>query len=274
MNDDQSLSQRIILRVDSSLSMPEWHSHIWPIVFVSIFAGIAFELAIYAILELRRSIYNRHRNLKYVRKNKHEHTRKNQAWRTLSKGQGKRWKTPLPAPPDFVDDLCKQWNKVHDSLEDMLTFGEMMIKLENYVDNSYRYNEDSIIVGRAPGIKGFISKHCSHIIYSSAMRYRMLALKSREVAKKQGKLTETLKRCTTIRELSKAFDVCLGVQHRHLTHPRSYPRWRTRKHNPQPAIFSLREQAHSDIEQLNGYPSQRQRYVDAILELAREFSVS
>jgi len=234
----------------------------WPLMLTAILVGVAFEMTKYAILEIRRNIHNRNR------------PRKNQQWRTNAsrhatpRGRGVT-RVALRPPPDFAKDLCKQWNKVHDSLEEMLKFGDMLIELEDYVDNSFIFNEDGI-VGRMPGIKGFLKTHCPHVVYTTAMRYRTLALKARE-SENKGKFKDIRKECQSINVLGEKLDECLSVEHRHLQCQRRTRRVQKRlSDSPQPAIFALREQTHSDIEALNG--AQRQRYVDALRELVHEFA--
>ena len=254
---------------------------VWPLVLATILLGLSLEATLFAIREIRRNIYNRNRNLKHAsqkhkksaRDQNRKYAKKNQTWRTLEgKRQGKYHHTkPLPLPPMFAEGLNKQWDKLHDSLEEMLKFGDMLIELDDYVDNSFIFDGDTI-VGRLPGMKGFLEKHCPHIGYPTAMRYRSLALKAHEVAKSHGKLQKILKECTTIFELGKRLDTYLDIKYRQRKFDSRRPIHRT-PDNPQPAIFSMREQAHSAIEQLKK-PAERQRFISAMRELVREISVS
>jgi hypothetical protein len=257
----------VLEKVDSLFVAPGgfssgmWLQAMWPWMFAAAFMGIAFELAKWAILNMRRPVYNCNRNLRYAQKN--------QAWRTDAKKQGKyHRKVPLPVPPDFVEDLCRQWNKVHDSLEEMLKFGMMLIELDDYVDNSFIFDDNDNIVGRMPGMKGFLSEHCPHVGYKTAMRYRSLALKAREL-ESQGKITEIQGKCGTVHELEKRLDRSLGIVPRHLK-PHHRPRRRHRA--PDNPIFSLREQTRSALSHLD--TSERLRFVAGLQELVREISVS
>ena len=253
--------------MDSITATPEgfssgrWFQMMWPFILAAMFAGIAFIFVKLAIFAVRRYIYNRNRN--------HKRAWKNQAWRTEYPRQGK-YNTKIPLPPDFIEDLQKQWDRVHDSIEEMLKFGDMLIELEDYVDNSFISNGNGN-VGRRPGIKGFLRNHCPHIRYKTAMGYRTLALKAREIIKKYGEIEKVRKDCTFVYELGENMDVRLDVDHR-LFKFKVRDRLPQAPDDPQPAIFSMREQAHSTADQLK--PRQRKRFVSAMQELVRDLSVS
>jgi len=178
----------------------------------------------------------------------------------------------LPVPPEFAKVLCRQWDKVRDSPGEVMRFGEMMIELEGYVDNSFIFDDEGEIIGRNPGIKGFLVANCPHIGYVTAIRYRILAMKAREVARKAGGATKIQAQCRTVGELGKAFDASLGVEHRRLERPRQRHRSQKGKgQSPRPAIFAIREAVRS-VGKLD--IPHRQRVVDALLEAARELAVS
>jgi len=209
------------------------------------------------ILEIRRHLYNRNRNLTYAKKKK---------WQKKSQP---RWKIPRPLPPGFVEDLCEQWNKVHDSLDEMLKFGEMLIELDDYVDNSFIFDDKGNIISRFPGIKGFLKKHCPHIPYKTAMRYRILAMKSR-VATANGDLPGIRKDCKFIDTLTKRLDSSLGVEHRRIKPAKR--RQHLCRLNPNSASLDIREQARADL--LRIHSSQRNDYVAALHETVRRLWVS
>jgi len=244
----------------------------WPLILAALIAGVASELAKAAILETRRNIYNRNRNRKYIeggraeeRKGRKERERKNQRWRTTRRNANTAVRRPLP--PGFTEELRRQWDKVHDSLDETLKFGKMLVELEDYVDNSFRYNRNGDIVGRNPGMKGFLALHCPHIGYGTAIRYRMLALKAREVEIK-GKLEEVQAKATSIDDLWDRLDSCLsGVEDRTVDYRRRM-KHRCRDRD----IFALRDQVRSAVR--NKGLSKRERYLFALKELIREFSVS
>ena len=88
-------------------------------------------------------------------------------------------------PPPSPGDLLAQWHKTRDSVEDALRFGAMLLDLEPAVDNGLVIDHEEgrgRIRGRKPGIKGWLADHCPQIGYKTAMRYKALAQKAREVA--------------------------------------------------------------------------------------------
>jgi len=256
----------------AEFSSGRWLQMMWPWMLIAFFAGITFISLQLALFEIRRRIYNRNRNRKYIEegrgeesKDRRERERKNQRWRTRRRNANTAIRRPLP--PGFTEDLCRQWDRAHDSLEETLKFGTMLIELEDYVDNSFKYNARGDIVGRNPGMKGFLRMRCPHIGYSTAIRYRMLALKAREVEIK-GKLKEVQEKATSIDDLWDRLDSCLsGVEDRTMDY-RRHRRHRCRDKS----IFALREQARAALR--NKDRRERERYVFALQELAREFSVS
>jgi len=254
----------------------------WPVVLLAVVSGLAFELVKWVILGARRHIYNRNRNRKYAEGKLHDRDsqcaegkgikerreRKNMLWRT---GGPRDWRrAPLPAPEGFAEELCRQWDKVHDSMEEMIRFGEMMVELEDYVDNSYIFDGDDI-VGRHPGMKGFLESKCPHIGYSTAIRYRIFAMKAKEVVLRQGDAVKVGAQCRTVCELGEALDARLGVVRRRLERPRRQCSRLRKDRSPQPVIFSIRDAVRSAgrLDVLR-----RRRVADALREILRELAVS
>jgi len=238
-------------------------SVLWPVLLLAAVSGLAFELAKWAISDVRRHIYNRNRNRKYA-ESRHGRVRepKNMTWMRSPK---KPWnKVPLSPPPGFAEEVCKQWDRAHDSLEEMIKFGKMMIELEDYVDNAFIFDAKGDIVGRHPGIKGFLAGHCPHIGYKTAMRYRILAMKAQEAG------AEAHAQCDTMCELEGKLDATLKVPHRRLENPCPYRRCKRRSRRPQGTIYALRAVAHSASEGVDA-PSRR-RIADALTEIVRELS--
>jgi len=162
----------------------------WPVVLLAAVSGLAFELVKWVVSDVRRHVYNGNRNRKYVEGKRAEGKKvhKNMTWRTERIGRLKNSRgIPLPTPPGFAEDLCRQWDKVRDSTEEMIRFGEMVVELEDYVDNAFIFNGAGEIIGRHPGVKGFLNMECPHIGYVTAIRYRILAMKAREVTETRGK---------------------------------------------------------------------------------------
>ena len=92
-----------------------------------------------------------------------------------------RRRTTLNAAPT-ADELLAQWAKVRKSPEEMLRFGSMLCDLEAYVDNSLVRNEYGEIVGRNPGIRGWLNANCQPLAahYKTVMGYKALAEKFRQ----------------------------------------------------------------------------------------------
>jgi len=246
----------------------------WPWLVGAALIGLSFEAMKYVIGEVRRHSYNRSRNRKYAEKKADgaprvsRHPKKNQRWRTVFRHRG-RHGAPLPLPPGFSEDLQRQWNKVKVSFDEMLRFGEMVIELEEYVDNSFIYEGD-VIVGRNPGMKGFLREQCPHINYTTAIRLRGLALRAREVAKKGG-VEGIRKDCGTASTLAGRLDACLGVV------PGRRDNLCRQKHRnvsgcSQFSVSAIRDEARLALRRLD--PPRRQHFVTALQELMRELAVS
>ena len=80
--------------------------------------------------------------------------------------------------------LLDAWNHRSDSHEAAIRFGSLLEDLECYLDNSLRRNEDGVIVGRNPGVKGWLCDNLPEIYekYTTAMRYKAVAKKLKQVA--------------------------------------------------------------------------------------------
>jgi len=240
----------------------------WPVVLLAAVSGMAFELAKWVVGDVRRHVYNGNRNRRNAERksDREERVNRNMTWWTGRRKDHRR--APLAVPEGFVEGLCRQWDKVHDSTEEMVRFGEMMVELDDYVDNSFIFNASGDIIGRHPGMKGFLEEECGHVGYSTAIRYRLLAMKAREAERRRREVAE----CGTACGLGKVLDVCLGVAYRCLERPRRRCRRPRRDGWVQPAIFSMREAVRSAGRLLD--VSRRRRIVDALREIAREVAVS
>ena len=90
----------------------------------------------------------------------------------------------MPAHPcPTREEVLDAWVHAKDSREAMLRFGGMMEDLECYVDNSLRYGRNGEVVGRAPGIKGWLQMNIPALYskYKTIMRYKAAAKKLRQV---------------------------------------------------------------------------------------------
>ena len=79
--------------------------------------------------------------------------------------------------------ILEAWKHRRDSHEAAISFGSMLEDLECYLDNSLRRNEDGVIIGRNPGIKGWLCDNLLEIYekYTTAMRYKAAAKKLKQV---------------------------------------------------------------------------------------------
>jgi len=80
--------------------------------------------------------------------------------------------------------VLEAWNRRKDSHEAAIRFGSLLEDLECYLDNSLRRDENGVIVGRNPGIKGWLCDNLPEILdkYTTAMRYKAAAKKLKQVA--------------------------------------------------------------------------------------------
>jgi len=81
------------------------------------------------------------------------------------------------------EEILDAWVKVKESNEALLRFGSLMEDLECYVDNSLRRTEDGVIVGRRPGIKGWLQMEIPalYLKYTTVMAYKAAAKRMRQV---------------------------------------------------------------------------------------------
>ena len=86
----------------------------------------------------------------------------------------------IHAPPT-PERLRKAWAESRDSLEGKLLLGSLLSDIEPVVDRSYIRSEDGTIIGRQPGIKGWLSLNCPDLLphYKALMSYKALADKVR-----------------------------------------------------------------------------------------------
>ena len=79
--------------------------------------------------------------------------------------------------------ILDAWNRRRDSHEAAVRFGSLLEDLECYLDNSLRRDESGVIVGRSPGIKGWLRDSLPeiHVKYTTAMRYKAAAKKLKQV---------------------------------------------------------------------------------------------
>ena len=90
----------------------------------------------------------------------------------------RRTESPCPTREAILD----AWTHAREGCEAMLRFGSLLEDLECYVDHELRI-ADGRIVGRAPGIKGWLRENIPALAlrYTTVMRYKAAAKKLRQV---------------------------------------------------------------------------------------------
>ena len=93
-------------------------------------------------------------------------------------------RTVSALPPPTPDQLREAWEKSRDSLRWKILLGSMLSDLEPVVDQSHIRNAEGEIVGRNPGIRGWILKHCPDLSkhYKAMMSYKAMAARLRLAA--------------------------------------------------------------------------------------------
>ena len=87
--------------------------------------------------------------------------------------------SPCPTKEAILD----AWIHVKDSPEALLRFGSLIEDLECYVDNSLRRDENGEIIGRRPGIKGWLQLEIPalYLKYTTVMAYKAAAKRMRQI---------------------------------------------------------------------------------------------
>ena len=93
--------------------------------------------------------------------------------------RARRTTNPCPTREAILD----AWNCRRDSHEAAIRFGSLLEDLECYLDNSLMRDENGVIIGRNPGIKGWLFDNIPEIYekYTTAMRYKAAAKKLKQV---------------------------------------------------------------------------------------------
>jgi len=165
------------------------------------------------------------------------------------------------------EEVARQWDRSHDSLGEMVRFGLMLLEIEAVVDSSVIMGEDAegfpVIVGRNPGVRGWLAEHCPHIGYKTAMRYKALARKSLQSRKGE----ELVAKSETVYALQESLYADLKIPHCQLEAPR-----RKRKAAPrspyQALIFTMRVRMRDALGALS--VEDTRQLGEAFLSLAHE----
>ncbi len=85
-------------------------------------------------------------------------------------------------PPPTPEAIRRAWEASRTSLAGKLLAGTLLSDLEPVVDQSYQRAKDGTIVGRRPGIKGWLLANCPDMLphYKALMNYKALADKLRK----------------------------------------------------------------------------------------------
>jgi len=80
-------------------------------------------------------------------------------------------------PPPAPEALLAAWERSRDSLSERILLGSLVADLEPAVDASYRRAADGTIVGRAPGIRGWLAENAPELLphYKTLLSYKRLA---------------------------------------------------------------------------------------------------
>ena len=131
----------------------------------------------------RRACSRRVAKLKAAKRRPRYYAAENERRRALAAERRKiRARTTTNACPKSKA-ILEAWNHRKDSHEAAIRFGSLLEDLECYLDNSLRRNEDGVIIGRNPGIKGWLFENIPEISghYTTAMRYKAAAKKLKQV---------------------------------------------------------------------------------------------
>ena len=79
--------------------------------------------------------------------------------------------------------ILDAWIARRRSHEDAIRFGSLIEDLECYIDNSLLRDEDGVIVGRNPGVKGWLKENIPALAlqYTTVMRYKAAAKKLKQI---------------------------------------------------------------------------------------------
>jgi len=93
-----------------------------------------------------------------------------------------RRRTTLNACPTR-EAVLDAWVHARDSKESLLRFGSLMQDLECYLDSSLVFDEAGRIVGRKPGVKGWLRENIPALAlrYTTVIRYKAAAKKLRQI---------------------------------------------------------------------------------------------
>jgi len=112
------------------------------------------------------------------------YARENERRRALAAERRRIRRRTTENPCPTKEQILEAWLHVKDSHEATIRFGGLMEDLECYLDNSLIRNEEGAIVGRCPGVKGWLKDNVPALWlrYTTVMRYKAAAKKLRQLA--------------------------------------------------------------------------------------------
>jgi len=138
----------------------------------------------YAYLDFMRRVSGRRvsRLKAYVRRPAYyatENARRRALAAERRKIRARRTDNDCPTKEQILD----AWIARRRSHEDAIRFGSLIEDLECYIDNSLRRDEDGVIVGRNPGVKGWLRENIPALAlqYTTVMRYKAAVKKLKQV---------------------------------------------------------------------------------------------
>ena len=111
------------------------------------------------------------------------YARENERRRALAAERRKIRRRTTENPCPTKEQILDAWLKVKESHEATIRFGGLIEDLECYLDNSLIRNGDGAIVGRCPGVKGWLKDNIPALFlrYTTVMRYKAAAKKLRQI---------------------------------------------------------------------------------------------
>ena len=111
------------------------------------------------------------------------YARENERRRALAAERRKVRRRTTENPCPTKEQILEAWLRVKESHEATVRFGGLIEDLECYLDNSLIRDGDGAIVGRCPGVKGWLKDNLPALWlrYTTVMRYKAAAKKLRQV---------------------------------------------------------------------------------------------
>ena len=112
------------------------------------------------------------------------YARENERRRALAAERRRIRRRTTENPCPTKEQILDAWLHVKDSHEATIRFGGLIEDLECYLDNSLVRDEGGAIVGRCPGVKGWLKDNVPALWlkYTTVMRYKAAAKKLRQLA--------------------------------------------------------------------------------------------